>query len=219
MQLSCFNQSVDFLKAFDRVNYEALFKIMGYFNFWSTCISWIKLLFHDFVLQMTNNGYLSNEIRPTRGLFQGNPISSYLFLLVAEILAIQLRSHPQIEGVNVRGIKALLSQFADDLDLFLKFKESVWNAVMSVFDKFESLSGMKISYEKTTIYRIGSLRDSNARFYSARKIKWTNEPLNVLGVTVCNGKNECMELNLDPLIKKAKNLLQIWKMRGLSLIG
>ena len=67
-------------------------------------------------------------------------------------------------------MKYLLSQFADDLDLFLKFKASAWNATMDVFDNYERLTGMKISYEKITIYRIGSIGDSEAKFYSARKV-------------------------------------------------
>ena len=210
---------VDLEKAFDRVDYEALFSIMKFFKFGNNFISWVKLLFADFQLATMNNGHLSEFFSPTRGLFQGNPIAPYLFLLLGQILVIKLQNNPKIEGIEAKNIKMLLSLFADDLDLFLKYKESVWNAVMKEFDNFEHITGMKISYEKTTIYRIGSLKGSNAKFYSSRKIQWTNEPVNVLGVIACHDLNECFKLNLDPIVEKTRNVLNNWKPRGLSLIG
>ena len=121
--------SVDFEKAFDRVDYKALKRILVFFGFGEIFISWVSLLFSNFNLYTTNNGYMSSPWTPIRGLFQGNPISSYLFLLVAEILAIKLRTNPKIEGIECNGIKYLLAQFADDLDLFLKYKQSVWMEV------------------------------------------------------------------------------------------
>ena len=68
-----------------------------------------------------------------------------------------LRSNKDLEGINVNGIKALLSQFADDLDLFTKFKQESWEAAMKTFTKFEVMSGMKINYNKTKVYRLGSI--------------------------------------------------------------
>ena len=48
----------------------------------------------------------------------------------------------------MKGNTLLLSQFANDLSLFLKYKESVWQAVMDTFQSFERLTGMKINYDK-----------------------------------------------------------------------
>ena len=175
---------VDFEKAFDRVDLKSLFLIMEKFNFGENMISWTKILFKEFNLAVTNFSYLSHFFVPTRGLFQGNLIVLYLFLLIGEVLARQLKQNNKVEGIKVGLFKALLTQFADDLTLFLKFKESVWQAVMDTFNSFERLSGMKISYEKTKIYRIGSIRNSQAKFYSKRKIIWTNELIRVLGVWI-----------------------------------
>ena len=51
-----------------------------------------------------NNGNFSEFFVPTRGLLQGNPIASYLFLLVVEILGQELRKNPKIEGINKGSI-------------------------------------------------------------------------------------------------------------------
>ena len=100
-------------------------------------------MFTDFELCISNNGYCSETWNPTRGLFQGNPCAPQIFLYIIEILAIKLKSNPKIEGVEKQSIKALLSLFADDLNLFLKYKQSVWQEVMSTFDQFEMLTGMR----------------------------------------------------------------------------
>ena len=211
--------SVDFEKAFDRVDYAALIDIMTRFNFGNEYITWVKVLFNQFTLRVTNYGYLSDVIKPTRGLFQGNPISSYLFLLIAETLALKIKANKKIERLEFGKIKYLLSQFTDDLNIFLQFKKSAWKALMECFDQFEQFTGMKISYEKTMVYRIGSLRNTNAKFYSTRRTKWTNDPQNVLGVVVSHDYQEYMTLNYEPILEKARAILELLRARSLSLVG
>ena len=79
--------SIDFEKAFDRIEYKVVYKIMEWFNFGPKMIKYVQLLLTSFKLATINNRYTSNYFVPTRGLFQGNPISSYLFILVIELLA------------------------------------------------------------------------------------------------------------------------------------
>ena len=210
---------VDFEKAFDRVDYRALKNTLKYFNFGPKFIKIVELLFYNFEMVTTNNGYLSPSWTPTRGLFQGNSISSFLFLFIAELLAIKLRANPKIEGIEAKGIKYLLSQFADDLDIIMKFKESAWQELMYEFDHYKKCTGMLISYEKTTIYRNGSLRDSQAKFTSSQKVNWVSQPLNILGIYISHDLDEYTKLNLEPLVKKTRNLTKIWKVRGLTLMG
>ena len=51
------------------------------------------------------NGYLSNNIPLKRGVRQGCPLSMLLYVLVIEILALQLRKNPNIVGFQVNGEK------------------------------------------------------------------------------------------------------------------
>ena len=161
--------SIDFMKAFDLVDYNAMWKILEYFNFGDNIINWIKLLFKDFKLATVNAGNVSEFFTPTRGLFQGNPIASFLFVIIIEVLAINLCSNPDIDAITIKGIRYLLSQFADDMDLFMKFNSKSINAAFKTLEEFEKLSGLKVSLEKTVIYRIGSVRNSKAKFYTAKR--------------------------------------------------
>ena len=208
---------VDFEKAFDRVEYNALFSCLEYFGYGPYFIQLVKTLFKEFELSTTNAGYISDSFKPT--IFQGNPAGPYIFLTIMEALAIQLRSNSRIKGLNINGIKHLLTQFTDDLSLFMDFSKDSWDATMLIFDKFQKNSGMRINYDKTTVYRLGSIHKTNARFYSKKKINWTSDPVNILGIWVSYNNDEVFKLNIDPLVKRAENVLNLWRVRGLSLLG
>ena len=210
---------LDFEKAFDKVEYSSLFSAFEYFGITGFTLDWIKIFFNDMELSTISNGYTSKFFTPSRGLFQGNPIGLFAFNVLIEILAINLRKNENIQGIQVRDIIYLISQFADDMTLFMQFNQRSWEAVISELTNFENGSGLTINYDKTTVYRLGSIRNSNAKFYSRRRISWTNEPVNILGIFVSNSSQEMLELNYNEILEKARNIFRQWSYRGLSLYG
>ena len=60
--------SVDFLKAFDRVDYNAMYKAMEFFGIEGEYLKLIKILFQDFELCTLNNGLISNWFTPNKGI-------------------------------------------------------------------------------------------------------------------------------------------------------
>ena len=109
---------IDFEKAFDTVEWPFLFKTLKSFNFWDNFITWIKLLYTDIFSCVSNNGYLSNYFSLSRGIRQGCPISALLFIIVAEILAINIRIDSKIKGIQVLDQTFKICQLADDTALF-----------------------------------------------------------------------------------------------------
>ena len=203
--------SVDFLKAFDRVHYQSLYETLRWFNFGGEFIRMSKVLFTDFRLSTINNGYTSKPFTPTRGLFQGNPAAPYYFIIIMELLESMLRANKKIKGIKMGEQEILTILFADDLGLALKFSQEVWDEASIVFRSFQDISGMLINYEKSVVYRIGLLRDSNAKFYSSKKLFWTDKPFKVLGITVTNDKTELENMNYNPILDRAKFVLETWK--------
>ena len=168
-------------------------------------------------MEIQNNGYFSDKIDIKKGVHQGGCCSSIYFLVIAEILAITLRENEQIEGITLQQVKNLLNQFADDMDIFSLCKESSLKAILEELDKFKYQSGFTVSYEKTTMYRIGSLRHSKAVMYDLDQIAWSNEDITVLGITIAH--EDMTAKNYSVLIDKTKKLLGTWQNRNLSLIG
>ena len=67
--------SMDFEKAFDKVEWNALFKVMELFNFGPKFIQMTKLTYTDIESCVMNNGNISNRFKVTRSVRQGCPYS------------------------------------------------------------------------------------------------------------------------------------------------
>ena len=210
---------IDFEKAFDYVEYKALLSILRWFGTGDTFCSWVSLLFTDINLATLNNGLTSRYFSPSRALFQGNPIASFLFVIVIELLATQLRQNKNIKGIKVLNEEILMCLFADDLALLLEFTNKCWENVVKELESFQKNTGILINYEKTEVYHMGSIKDTNARFYSGRKLNWTNDPIKILEVTITHGRDALIEANIVPIIEKSRAILNRWQRRDLSLAG
>ena len=208
--------SCDFLKAFDKINWHSLIGAMRYFKFSEVLISWTQIIYTEFQVKIQNNGFLSRPVTVEQGLHQGGPCSSLYFLVIAELLAILLRDNKKIEGIHIESVLNLLNQFADDLDVFSTANKESINEVFRTLDYYYTKTGLQINYDKTTIYRIGSLRNAKAQMYT-HGVKWSNEDINVLGV--CITHEDLLDKNYTSLLSKSKAILNSWTNRGLSLFG
>ena len=99
-------------------------------NFGKNCISWIKTLYTDIRSSCTNNGYLSTSFNRIRGIRQGCPVSALLFIIVAEVLATNLRNSTKVSVISIENTEFLISQPADDTTLFVNDAESLLNALL-----------------------------------------------------------------------------------------
>ena len=170
--------SIDFKKCFDMIEFDAIFGALDCFGFGEKFVSTIQTTYTQFQACVQSNGYFSEYFPVPRSVHQCRPNSSFLFLICAELLANILRQEKDIQGFPVDEMMHLLSQFADDMDISLNADEDSLKKVFCILEKFKAISGFQVNYDKTTVYHIGSLRNSNARFYVEKKLYWTNDPIN-----------------------------------------
>ena len=108
--------NIDFEKAFDSIEWKFIWKALEYFNFPSKFIKWIGALYSGIETCVINNGHLSTFFNPERGVRQGCPLSPTLFVVAIELLAIYMKTVPDITGIKSRAQNDyLISQFADDI--------------------------------------------------------------------------------------------------------
>jgi hypothetical protein len=114
---------LDLAKAYDRVDWKYLKEILRKLGFANQWITWVMCCVKTVTYSVRFNGILLDKFTPTRGLRQGDPLSSYLFLFVADGLSRLLQQEidaGQIKELKVcrhsPGISHLL--FADDSLLF-----------------------------------------------------------------------------------------------------
>ncbi|GJW79771.1 RNA-directed DNA polymerase, eukaryota, reverse transcriptase zinc-binding domain protein [Tanacetum coccineum] len=144
---------VDFKKAFDSVNWEFLFDIMSQMNFGSKWRKRISSCLSSASVSVLINGSPSKEFKMERGLRQGDQLSPFLFLIVAEALEVMI-----IEACNKSILKGLslgddgsnisLLQFADDALFFGEWSKSNVRHLILILDCFHDVSGLKINLDK-----------------------------------------------------------------------
>ena len=174
-------------------------------------------MFNEFCVMTQNAGFCSLPFVKERSINQGCPISPYLFVTMAETLAHKLYENPLVKGVTVFQVKKLLSQYADDTFLFLNFDLTEINAVLDTLDLIETNTGLKISYDKTTLYRVGSAQHTNAQMITKKQLRWLDGDVELLGVVIPNGKS-----SYDPyhnILQKTQLISKKWSRRNLTLMG
>lgn len=103
--------------------------------------------------------------------------------------------------------------------MFLLYDKVTLMEVSRLFDEFQAITGLTVNYDKTSVYRIGSIKNTNAKLYTNRAFSWTNEPVVILGITITHELDKLQRLNLAPVFDKMLNVCEIWSRRKITLTG
>ncbi|XP_060974205.1 uncharacterized protein LOC115695408 [Cannabis sativa] len=149
---------LDMAKAFDRVEWDFLRKVMFHLNFPVNFVSLIFKCLSSATISFSVNGVVSEPIKPTRGLRQGDPLSPYLFILCSEGLSAILSNYQRrglLRGLaiarNAPSISYLL--FADDSILFCSADSTSCAALNQALTLYSKASGqMIILIESPTLF-------------------------------------------------------------------
>ena len=110
---------IDFQKAFDSISWNFIYNTLSFLGFGESYIKWIKLLNNEVTARVIQSGYASNSIQIGRGCRQGDPISPYLYIIGSQILTVLILHNPDIKGIFIKGTEFKVTQYADDMTLFL----------------------------------------------------------------------------------------------------
>jgi exonuclease III len=173
---------LDFEKAFDSVEWNFLFKTLEKFNFGPNFLKWIKILYHNPIFRLKNNGWITKTCKMQRGIRQGCPISALLYLYIAEILSLKIKNNNMIEGFQAKNMNKEVKniQHADDMTLALKNIESL-NQALNTINNFCIHAGSKINISKTECILLGPLKDM---FSEIKGITVSNRAVRCLGIYI-----------------------------------
>ena len=210
---------IDFEKAFDSISWEFINEVLKFFNFGESIIKWVSFFYKNISSAVIQSVFLSEFFPVQRGCRQGDPLSPYIFLLCAEILALMLKSNEDIQGIKIGGEEYKLSQFVDDTTILLDGQEKSLVETMKTLRLFASLSGLKINSSKTKAVWIGSKKFSGETFNHRFKFEWNQKEFTILGIRFSCNLNNMIELNYKEKLSQIEKELKQWSKRILTPLG
>ena len=210
---------IDFEKAFDSVSWSFLYKVLEFFGFGNSIISWIKLFNNNASLCVNQSGNLSPFFCIGRGCRQGDPVSPFLFILCVEILGIMIRNNKNINGIYINEKEHKLSQYADDTLFLLDGTSKSLNETLNVLSEFSNFSGLKINFDKTHAVWIGQKKYSTASIKTKWKLCWGKTEFKLLGIMFNVNLDQILNVNYTDKLQKIRCLIKLWKRRYLTPLG
>ena len=208
--------SIDFAKAFDSMEWSFVYRAMAYFGFPEKYINWVKILYNNIESCIVNDGHISRFFKPTRGVRQGCPMSPYLFIIGAELMARYIRTKESIPPIKIYPSSTAVSQYADDTTIITHRSKVILLEVFDILNEFAEISGLQVNKSKTQILLIGP--DHRQRC-SINDVCSVTDSVYILGIHVTCNKVDLINKNYVPILDSIRHLLNMWSQRYISLFG
>ena len=127
-----------------------MLKCLDVYGFGPSCIRWVETFYANISSCVLNNGFCTPYFELQRGERQGDPLSPYLFIIAAEILATAIRNRSDIQGIKIGQDEFKLVQYADYLAVFVPYIKSA-KRVFELLDLFETCSGLRVNFSKSRL--------------------------------------------------------------------
>ena len=147
-----------------------------------------------------------------QGVRQGCPISPFLFILVVELLSINIAQNPDLKGISIFDREIRILQLADDTTLFLRDRDQLPKAIELV-EQFSSASGLKLNISKCELLPLHECDETSIDNVPIKNV------VKYLGIHMTRNLLVKQHLNFNERIKKTRNIFNLWLQRDLTLYG
>ena len=143
--------NIDWEKAFDRVNWEFLVKIMRKMRFPESIIVWIMTLYSGIQSLVLVNGYFTDSFDIYRWVRQGCPLSMLIFIMFQNPLYLAIEKSSRINPFIFPGNSIKEIGYADDTNLVVSDDQSIIED-FKLLNKFEKATNSRVNIDKTRVY-------------------------------------------------------------------
>ena len=137
------------------------------------------------------------------------PLSHYLFILVSEILFIQITADKNIKGFKSDNIEILLSAFADDTTFIIKDVHFV-NRIFKHMKLYEVFSSLRVNVDQSEPCWIGRSKGWTDKPLKCKWVCLQTDSIKILGIYFSYDKQIANNKNFIRLIIDSRALLNIW---------
>ena len=207
----------DYKRAFDSLNHDFLFEVLGLFNFGPEFIRWVKVMLNGASSCIAQNKVSTEFFEVQRGCRQGDCCSPLLFILCVEVLSIALRANDSIAGYKMKQMEIKIEQFADDCTFILDGSEESFGSCMHVVSEFSEVSGLILNEAKTQLLWLGET--PIPEYVSCSNFGIAEGNFKYLGIIFTKEMTDMNVLNFEIKAIDIRNLLKGWLRRKLTVYG
>ncbi len=211
---------LDFEKAFDKIEWDFLFKALAVLGFSGTWVRWVKSLYKAASSAIKVNGTIGPGFPLERSVRQGCPLAPYLFILATDVLGyLMVDPRYEVEGLSLPKGGLIRDQtFVDDTALYLKGTPNNMDKAQRVLKLFCQASGAKVNWHKTAAIWVNKA-ERTWTWGEEVGLCWLPEGTctRYLGIQV--GFHLPFEANYDKMMLALKSKLITWSHNKLSLAG
>lgn len=214
---------LDMSKAYDRISWSYLIRVMRKFGFNE---KWCDLIFRcisngRYSIQW--HGQLYGYFTASRGVRQGDPLSSSLFALVMEWFSKTINSNVhsgmlKSYGNNSGVLRVSHLLYADDILIFTKGCDSNVRNLMNILIKFCDVTGQRINQAKSGIFFSKHIPDAHKEMIlNITQFQESQLPAIYLGAPLFQGRIK--SIYFDELVSKLNRKIRGWMRNYLSFAG
>lgn len=208
---------LDFAKAFDTVSWDGLATILSARGFCDVWLSWMKKIQSTSRNAVLVNGCSGPWFTCRRGLRQGDPLSPYLFLLVADVLQVLIKNSGMVRHPILEDSACPILQYADDTLILARANIRDIMALKHLLDSFSAASGLQINYSKSTAVPMHVNPQDLAPMLQVLGCKQEGFPQTYLGLPLSSTKLRLTAFS--PQIAKTDKYLGGWQAALLNPTG
>ncbi|WMV39051.1 hypothetical protein MTR67_032436 [Solanum verrucosum] len=214
---------LDMTKAYDKVSWIFLTKVLRIYGFSERIIDMVVMLISKNWYSVIMNGQTFGFFQSSRGLKQGDPLSPALFIIAAEVLARNfnhLFKDQKYKDFGLPKWSPVINHlsYADDTILFCSGQSYSMKKMMKVVRDYEHVSGQMVNLDKSFVYLrekvpLGVCR----KIKRITSIKQGSFPFTYLGCPIFYGRKN--RTYFESLIKKVMKRISSWQNILLSFGG
>ena len=143
---------VDLAKAYDLVNRDVLWEIMGVMGYPGVFISWLRTMYSVADMTVLNGVEEAGSVTGVQSVRQGCPLSMHLFVIYIEPLLVRLAN--SIGGIKFLNQSVSVRAMVDDIVIFVSEDTDIIKAG-EILDLFCEWTKAMMNKQKTKILGIG----------------------------------------------------------------
>jgi hypothetical protein len=211
---------LDLSKAFDRASWKCIRAVLDSFGFAQEWINWIMNLTSSAFFSILVNGVPSKPFSPSRGICQGDPLSPFMFILLAEGLGRYIKAsvlEGSLKGLPLHNLQPAPShsQFIDDTLLLNSPTAQEAQKLNSILADFIEASGMSLNLDKSKLYFFNTPPSVQRHISRLLGIPRSSLPSNYLGIPLSGAATS--NISWDNLLLSISNRLSNWTFGPLNI--